>query len=488
MRRDSAFLCAIVGEVIAGPEERLRRICMKKVVKCLLLLCVLFVTAAVAAACEKKDDRKDEVTPAATAAPGELSPTEANVTPGELSPTEAVEATPGELSPTETVEATPGDLTPTEEAAVTPVNATPTDAEAIPSPSEAIPSPSETTPTPAEEEPESLYHPCGGNRNHGQYKGLEITQEKIVISEEDIDEQIKNLVANYPNYVKDADRDGSEVQNGDVVNIDFVGKRDGVAFDGGTGSDHFLEIGSNSFIPGFESSLIGKKIGTTVDIDVTFPESYTPNPDLAGVAVVFTVTLNYVAKNSEAIDDAYVVANVPNVATTVEGLREYIRDYLTEDAEAERENDLLNELLEKIYTNSEFTEILQEDIDFYYDMSMSQVRQYAELFGMTEEELFNMYSGDDAMSYAEFVDECKKNAENSVREFMVLQAIAKAENFAVSEEEYQKIVAEYAESVGSHSIADLEAEYGKDYLEYCVLTDKVLDFIRDNAVITVKGE
>ncbi len=416
---------------------------MKKVVKCLLLLCILLAAAAVSAACEKKDDKKDDVTPAATAAPGDLSPTvEALVTPGDATPTNA----------------------------------------------EAIPSPGDATPTPAEGESESLYHPCGGNVNLGQYKGLEVTQEKIVVTEEDIDKQIELLLQSYPNYVKDASRDGSEVQNGDVVNIDFVGKRDGVAFDGGTGSDYFLGIGSESFIPGFESALIGKTIGTTVDIDVTFPNPYNPNPDLSGVAVVFTVTLNYVAKNDSAIDDAYVAANVANVATTVEGLRSYIRDFLTEDAEAQQEETLYDALLEKIYANSEFTEILQEDIDYYYDMSMGQVRQYAELLGITEEELFNQYYGAGDMTYAEFVAESKKSAENNVREFMVLQAIAKAENLTVSEEEYQKTASEYAENVGSASVADLEAEYGKDYIEYCVLTDLVLDFIKNNAVITVKGE
>ena len=126
----------------------------------------------------------------------------------------------------------------------------------------------------------------------GQYKGIEVTVPGVEeVTEEDIDNEIRNVLIEEGKSTTETLESGT-VADGDTVNIDYVGKVDGVAFDNGSDTDFDLTIGSNQFIDGFESSLIGKEIGSTVDIDVTFPDPYQNNPDLAGQPAVFTVTIH----------------------------------------------------------------------------------------------------------------------------------------------------------------------------------------------------
>ena len=330
----------------------------------------------------------------------------------------------------------------------------------------------------------NLYHPCGGEVTLGQYKGLKYTMESAEVTEEDIQNQIKLLLKQYPNYARDDAHTDMTVKEGDVVNIDYVGKVAGVAFDRGTATDQYLDIANNSYIPGFASALVGKTMGTTFDIDVTFPESYPNNPELAGVDAVFTITLNHFGKALDTIDDAYVAKYAYTVATTVDGLKTYFRDRLKETKAEEVDEKMWDALIGMVIDNSEFKTILQEDVDYYYDLSTATLRQYAASAGMTEEELYNYYYGNDEMTYAEFVQKCREQAERSVKEFMVLQAIVKAENITFTADEYAKAAEEYRLAVGASTIEAMENNYGKEYIEYCVLNDKALDLIHDSAEIT----
>ena len=329
----------------------------------------------------------------------------------------------------------------------------------------------------------NLYHPCGGEITLGQYKGLKYTMESAEVTEEDIQNQIKLLLKQYPNYAKDDAHTDMTVKEGDVVNIDYVGKVAGVAFDRGTATDQYLKIGSNSYIPGFESALVGKTMGTTVDINVTFPDPYPNNPELAGADAVFTITLNYFGKALDTIDDAYVMKYAYTVATTVDGLKTYFKEQLAETKAEEVDEKMWDALIKQVIDNSEFKTILQEDVDYYYNLSTATLRQYAQSAGMTEEELYNYYYKNE-MSYAEFQQKCREQAERSVKEFMVLQAIVKAENITFTAEEYAKAAEEYRLAVGASTVEDMENTYGKDYIEYCVLNDKALDLIHDSAEIT----
>ena len=338
------------------------------------------------------------------------------------------------------------------------------------------------TVTPADSVSLDMYHPCGGEMTLGQYKGLTFKKEAITVTEEEIDNQIKLLLEKYPNYTKDDTRDNTEVKSGDVINIDYVGKVADVAFSGGTASDYYLEIGSNAFIPGFESSLIGKTVGTTVDINVTFPDPYTNNTELSGAAAVFTVTINFVGKPSSEIDDAY-VKRYTKVATDVAGLRTYLNDLIRNNKEDEQEEKLWDSLVSQAIANSEYKTIAQEDVDFYYNSSVDTLKQYADRYGYTPEQIVSLMTGG-ATTYEEYLLQLKEEAEQSVKEFMLLQEIAKVEGLTVSDEQYAKKAEEYRASVSAESVEELEAKLGRDYIQYCVLTDQALQVIRDNAVIT----
>lgn len=339
-----------------------------------------------------------------------------------------------------------------------------------------------STTTPAQTVSLNMYHPCGGEIKLGQYKGLTYKKEAITVTEEEIDHQIELLLKDHPNYTKDDSRDNTEVKNGDVLNIDYVGKVADVAFDGGTAKDYFLEIGSGLFIDGFESSLIGKTVGTTVDINVTFPDPYTANKTLSGAAAVFTVTINYVGKPSSEIDDAYVKRNT-TVATTVEELRTYLRNLIRKNAEEDQETEMWDSLVNQAIANSEYVTISQDDIDYYYNNSVNTLKQYADYYGYTPEQLVSaMTSGQS--TYEEYLQVLKEDAEKSVKEFMMLQAIAKAENLTVSAEQYAAKAEEYRASVNASTVEELEMKLGRDYLEYCALTDQALQIIKENAVIT----
>ena len=126
----------------------------------------------------------------------------------------------------------------------------------------------------------------------GEYKGIEVTAQDTTVTDEDVETELQSQVENATPIYEEITE--GTVADGDVVNIDYEGTLDGVAFDGGTDTDFNLTIGSGQFIDGFEDGLIGKNIGDTVELNLTFPEDYTVNSDLAGQDVVFTVTINYV--------------------------------------------------------------------------------------------------------------------------------------------------------------------------------------------------
>ena len=137
----------------------------------------------------------------------------------------------------------------------------------------------------------------------GQYKGIEVTKEDTTVTDAELDQRIASILQANPEITEITDR---PAQNGDTVNIDYVGMKDGVAFDGGTAEGYDLELGSDAFIDGFEDGLIGANVGEERSINLTFPEDY-GNADLAGQAVVFDVTVNKIEEKKNAIlDDAFV--------------------------------------------------------------------------------------------------------------------------------------------------------------------------------------
>ena len=228
----------------------------------------------------------------------------------------------------------------------------------------------------------------------GNYKGIEFKVEKVPVSNEEVEQQIQMILAQSS---QTEEKDGDTVENGDIATIDFVGLKDDVAFEGGTGNDYDLEIGSGSFIPGFEEQMIGMKVNETRDLNLTFPENYQAE-DLAGQDVVFKVTVKKlsVKKEAELNDDFVEGLGVPEIKT-VEDLKAYINEGLQQQHDQQYEAQKENTIFDAFMADSE-VELDDDAIDEALDRQMSymanqmmaqgiQLDQYLQMTGMDEEKL-----------------------------------------------------------------------------------------------------
>lgn len=329
-----------------------------------------------------------------------------------------------------------------------------------------------------------LFHVCGGEVTVADYSVLKAPAEMKALTDEDIEKefnaQINSVLEQYPNYIHDESRDGTEVKDGDTVNIDYLGKLEGVPFEGGADNGFDLTIGSGTFIGDFEAGLIGKKVGTTVDIETKFPDTYQNNPDLAGKTTVFTVTINYVGLKKDEADDAYINRISKGTYKTLAEYRELLKEDMELELKNTYEENLYADVLKQMVDGSTFTKILDEDIAFYekdmvnyYTMLGSQYgmefAEVASVCGFDTEEAFRANIHDEASEY--------------VKEYMVLQSIVANENINLSEEEYGKRVLGYmgVEEAGEEEVASFEKEYSKEYLEYCIKNDLALELLVEKA-------
>lgn len=317
---------------------------------------------------------------------------------------------------------------------------------------------------------------CGnkeGKVTVGEYKGLALTS----VSQAAVDEEIQAMLEYYAELVE-VDRAAVE---GDTVNINYVGLKDGVAFDGGTvdseeGTD--LELGSNSYIDGFEDGLIGAVAGEKRDLNLTFPENYT-NADLAGQAVVFQVTVNAVKETQipEFTDEfvAELYPEYPNVAEYTAALRE-----------AMNTESYYEQVTELVMANSEVEQYNEKDVKERKELLIAEYTSYAEYYGSyygldTETAIMYFLGFESTDAFEEemgnYAYEVEKNA-------MIIKEIAKLENIEVSDAIYDEKVAELAEYYGYTDVASFEAANGKDLIKDSMLSELVMDFIIDNAVIS----
>ncbi len=307
----------------------------------------------------------------------------------------------------------------------------------------------------------------------GEYKGLEVTVEPISVD----DSEVESLMQSAYNSVVTAENGGvvdRAVAVGDTANIDYVGKKDDVAFDGGTASGYHLTIGSGQFIDGFEDGLVGVMPGETVDLQLTFPEEY-HSADLAGQEVVFTVTVNYIIP-TEMKDEV-----VPNIGiegvSTVEELRQYAYDYLYSSAEYDYTNDVDNGVLSTFMNNCVFNEIPQNIINKYEEMAKNGLAQQAQSYGMDVEAFVNQFYG---RTLEEFLDIYGVEA---AKQDISLQAVANRENLNLTEEELNATLQEYATNAGYATVEEFLGENTKDTYRDYLMCEKVLDFLVENAVV-----
>jgi trigger factor len=210
----------------------------------------------------------------------------------------------------------------------------------------------------------------------GNYHDLTVTLAPAAVSDEELDTAVDSFFQSY--VTEDMWVTDRPVKDGDVLNIDFVGKKDGVAFEGGTAESYKLIIGSKSFIDGFEDGLIGAMPGTPVDLNLTFPENY-HSPDLAGQAVVFTVTVNYIVPD---ISDAAVAAMGSEEFSTIEELRAYAYDILLENAKSTYDINLEAAVLDAFTATCTFEELPEKMREQYTSNITANLTTMAESYQM----------------------------------------------------------------------------------------------------------
>ena len=314
----------------------------------------------------------------------------------------------------------------------------------------------------------------------GDYKGLEVVSTVQSIGDEEVDSYIEYMLSSTSGELEEVtDRD--VIENGDVANIDYVGKKDGVAFDGGTAEGYDLGIGSGSFIPGFEEGLVGVKKGETVDIELTFPENYHA-PDLAGAEVVFTVTVNGIYKEIKPeFNDAFVAElAIENVSTTEE-YRSYLKNMMEENEKQYALQDVQTQLLAMVTENATVSGTPQELVDRFYQVNINNMTYNAMMYGMDLQTFVSSYYGLDEES---FEAETVAVAEESAKQALVCLKIASEENIVVTEEEVNAAVEESYAEYGYPSAEEFKATIDMDEYKDSLLLNKIVDFLVENATIT----
>lgn len=320
----------------------------------------------------------------------------------------------------------------------------------------------------------------------GDYSALEVEVDVVNFTEEDVknklQEEIDYYVDAYDLYdYKPSDK--TVVESGDVVNIDYVGKKDGVAFDGGTAQGHNLEIGSGSFIAGFEDGLIGATVGEKVDLNLTFPEEY-HSEELAGAAVVFEVTVNSINTKAEPEVTDELVAKFGTGVSTIAELEESIRSYLQETCDETNTTEKEMAVWSAVYELCTVNDPPQAMVDDVMNTIKSNIQMYATYYGLSEEEFITTYMG---QTVEEYEAECQTSAVEASKERLAIAAVAKKAGIVLTDEDVQAAAeAEYAE-YGYETVDDLFAAVGKGaYYDY-MLSDKVYEYLMNTVKIN-EGE
>ena len=308
----------------------------------------------------------------------------------------------------------------------------------------------------------------------GEYKGLKVEKEAVNVTDEDVEKQLEHMREHQGKLI-DAP-EGSEVKDGDFTTLDFEGFADGEPFAGGKGQDYPLQIGSKTFIEGFEDQLIGAKIGEERDVNVTFPEDY-QEKKLAGKPATFKCTVRSI-KHRELPELNDELAKKMSKFETLEELRADIRKNLTENAERKAVNDQKQAAIEQASENIE-VDIPPVMIDNRVNVMIQEMAMRLEQQGMNLEQ-YLQFSGTDI---AKIREEYRETAEKNVRTDLMLEEVAKAEDIKVEADDLNQEVAIMAMQYGAtpKQIQKIIKEQGRiSDLAAKVLRKKTAQFIIDN--------
>lgn len=309
----------------------------------------------------------------------------------------------------------------------------------------------------------------------GQYKGLEAPKAEVKVVAADVNARLKEMADRNSRLVS-VER---AVKKGDTADIDFEGFDNGVAFDGGKGENFDLEIGSGSFVPGFEDQLIGMKAGEEKDIDITFPENYTP--ELAGKPVVFHVKVNEVKeKQVPAIDDEF--AKDVSEFDTLKDLKADIKKKLTAERTESAQRAFEDVLMAKVAEGIE-ADIPEEMVELQAERMMEQFKQQLASQGIPFEQYLKMTN----TAEADFRKQAQGPAADQVKMDLAVEAIIKAEGLEASDEDVESEMKSVAEKYG------MDLDTVKKYLrpedvKEQVIREKVVKLVADSAVAVAPAE
>ena len=302
------------------------------------------------------------------------------------------------------------------------------------------------------------------------YKG--ITLDNSV--QEVTDEAVENRVAeNLKSSAETVTDENATIQNGDTATINFVGTKDGEAFEGGTGNNYDLVIGSGSMIPGFEEGIVGMKKGETKDVPVTFPENYR-NTELAGQDAVFQITVQSFKRPPELTDD-WVAANTDY--KTVDEYKANVRTQLEQEAQEQADNSLRSTAWSTVYTNSEVVEYPEKDVEEASKTFRNQAEAYAKQGNMELED----FVASQGVSMDDFEAQCQQYAQAKVKQDLIIQGIMDAEGMTLEDEESLAIQNQLVEQYASGDLAALIDTYGQVAVDESIGLIRVQNFIIANA-------
>ena len=291
----------------------------------------------------------------------------------------------------------------------------------------------------------------------GQYKGVSAVKEEVKVTADDVKERLNQMAEREARLVS-VDR---KVKKGDTAVIDFEGFDNGVAFEGGKGENHELEIGSGSFVPGFEDQIIGMKAGEEKDIDITFPENYTK--DLAGKQVVFHVKVNEVKeKQTPALDDEF--AKDVSEFETLKELKDDTKAKITAECEQSAKIAFENALLEKVAGDIK-ADIPEVMIEEQCRRFLDEFKQRLQAQGIP----YDQYCKMTGMDEAKFMEDGREPAVRQVKMDLAIAAIIKAENLDVTDEEIEEKYKSMAEQYG------MELDMLKKYLDAPTVRNQLLN-------------
>lgn len=307
----------------------------------------------------------------------------------------------------------------------------------------------------------------------GEYKGLEYEAQPVEVTDEEVEEELKKVQNQQARTVTVEDR---PVADGDIVTIDYEGFVDGTAFAGGKGTDYDLTIGSHSFIDTFEEQLVGKNAGEETEVNVTFPEQY-HEASLAGKPATFKVTVKAIkAKELPELDDEF--ASEVSDFETLDEYKADLKAKTLERKEKEAKTAKQNALVDKAVENASM-EIADAMITSQARNMANDFAQRLQMQGMTVDQ-YLQYTG---LTREALVDQMKPQAETRIKNRLVLEAIAKAENIEVSDEEVEAEMQKMADAYKMEldKVKEYLGEAGKDSLKDDLAVQKAVDLIVDSA-------